>query len=70
MRARRGAILATVLATFLLVNLVVGAVINNYHEVQEIEKHQNSTASDIDKRIIELSKELQTLLQVRAARSD
>ena len=56
------------LSTFLLVNLVVGAVINNYQEVQEIEKHAKSSASDLDKRIMELSRELESLLRIRATR--
>lgn len=58
------------LATFLLINLVVGAVINNYHEVQEIQKHERSTASELDKRIIELSGELQALLKAKVAKEE
>ena len=59
-----------VLSTFLLINLVVGAVINNYNEVQEIEKHEKLGLTDVDKRIIELSSELKTLLTVRAIREN
>jgi voltage-gated sodium channel len=59
-----------ILATFLLINLVVGAIINNYQEVQEIEKHSKSNASEIDKRIIEISQELNELLKARAGKTD
>ena len=59
-----------ILSTFLLINLVVGAVINNYNEVQEIEKHEELGLDDVDKRIIELSSELQTLLTVRAQKAN
>ena len=59
-----------ILRPFLLINLVVGAVINNYNEVQEIEKHEELVLDDVDKRIIELSSELQTLLTVRAQKAN
>lgn len=55
-----------ILATFLLVNLIVGAIINNYQEVQEIERHRlgrNEPQSNTDARILELSTELNTLLR-------
>ena len=57
-----------ILATFLLVNLIVGAVINNYQEVQEIESRgrTHGTRAEIDARILELSKELHSLLRLRA----
>jgi voltage-gated sodium channel len=57
-----------VLATFLLVNLIVGAIINNYQEVQEIEAHgrKHGPDADIDAKILELSKELHTLIRLRS----
>lgn len=52
-----------IVATFLLVNLIVGAVINNYQEVQEIERHRRSTADD--RRLIELLAEMEALVRAR-----
>ena len=59
-----------ILSTFLLINLVVGAVINNYNEVQEIEKHEKLGLNDVDKQIIEASKKLQHLLAIRQAKEN
>lgn len=50
-------------STFLLINLVVGAVLNNYQVVHEKEKMKGLSAEDLDLRIIELSRELSQLLQ-------
>ncbi|MFZ4574979.1 MAG: ion transporter [Phycisphaerales bacterium] len=53
------------IATFLLVNLLVGAVINNYQKVQDIEQHR--TAADTsDQRLRELVRELDAILEARA----
>ncbi len=51
------------ISTFLLINLVVGAVLNNYQIVHEKEKMKNMTPESVDQRIAELSKELSELLQ-------
>ena len=58
------------LSTFLLINLVVGAVINNYNEVQEIERHRHLSEEDLDGRIAELAQELQTLIRQRQLRNE
>lgn len=55
-----------VIATFLLVNLIVGAIINNYQEVQEIERRRRERRDLSDERILELSKELHSLLRERS----
>lgn len=52
-----------VLSTFLLINLLVGAIINNYQEVQEIEQRRHIT--DDERRILELSEELNHLIRRR-----
>lgn len=52
-----------ILSTFLLINLMVGAIINNYQEVQQIELHRH--LADDDRRIMELSAELNRLLRNR-----
>ena len=54
-------------ATFLLVNLIVGAVINNYQKVQEIEQHRSLAPDTSDHRLRELVRELDAILNVRAA---
>lgn len=57
-----------IFATFLLVNLIVGAIINNYQEVQEIE-HRKAMALDLtDARLRELVAELDAILRSRLAR--
>ncbi len=64
-----------VVSTFLLINLIVGAVLNNYQEVQEAEKArraaiENPGSADpavSDRRLAELAKEMQAILKQRAA---
>lgn len=51
------------IGTFLLINLVVGAVLNNYQEVHESEKNKNVDEESLDARIASLSKELNQLLE-------
>ena len=51
------------ISTFLLINLVVGAVLNNYQVVHEKEKMKAMSDVDLDVRIAELSRELSQLLQ-------
>ena len=57
------------IATFILVNLIVGAIINNYQEVQAAEKHRihktPSQLDEIDQRIEELAGEM---LNIKASR--
>lgn len=56
-----------IIATFILINLVVGAIINNYQEVQNIEKTRASAERATDERIEQLVAELHELLQARKA---
>jgi voltage-gated sodium channel len=53
------------IGTFLLINLVVGAVLNNYQEAHENERKRLAALEpdDLDSRIAELSKELNQLLE-------
>lgn len=53
------------ISAFLLVNLVVGAVLNNYQEAHtiEIRKKEAADADTLDARIAHLSKELNHLLE-------
>lgn len=55
------------ISTFLLINLVVGAVLNNYQEVHAIEKRQKDELEPetLDMRIAAVSKELNELLEQR-----
>lgn len=55
-----------VIATFLLVNLIVGAVINNYQRVQEIEQHRILAPETGEHRLRELVRELDAILAARA----
>lgn len=55
-----------VVATFLLVNLIVGAVINNYQKVQDIEEHRLLAPDTSERRMRELIRELDAILQTRA----
>lgn len=55
------------IGTFVLINLIVGAIVNNYQEVQQIEKHKAEAAQATDERIEELAAELNRLLQARKA---
>lgn len=60
------------LSTFLLINLVVGAVLNNYQEVhnQEIKKHGGEGETEtLDARIARLSKELNLLLEEKLSQT-
>jgi voltage-gated sodium channel len=54
------------IATFLLVNVLVGAVINNYQKVQDIEHHRTSATDTSENRIRELVDELDAILKSRA----
>ncbi len=56
-------------ATFLLVNLIVGAVINNYQKVQDIEEHRVLAPDTSEQRVRELVRELDAILNSRAERS-
>ncbi len=59
-----------VVATFLLVNLIVGAVINNYQKVQDIEEHRALAPDTSDRRARELVAELDAILKARAETRD
>lgn len=52
-------------ATFLLVNLIVGAIINNYQQVQEIEQHRSLAPDTSERRLRELVTELDAILKAR-----
>ena len=54
-----------VVATFLLVNLIVGAVINNYQQVQEIEQRRLLAPDTSERRLRELVRELDAILNSR-----
>jgi voltage-gated sodium channel len=53
-------------ATFLLVNLLVGAVINNYQKVQEIEQHRSLAPDTSEQRLRELVREIDAILSTRS----
>lgn len=55
-----------VIATFLLVNLIVGAVINNYQKVQDIEDHRALAPDTSERRLRELVRELDAILSSRS----
>ena len=55
-----------VVATFLLVNLIVGAVINNYQKVQDIEEHRSLAPDTSERRVRELVRELDAILNSRS----
>jgi len=55
-----------VVATFLLVNLIVGAVINNYQKVQDIEDHRSLAPDTSEQRMRELVRELDAILNSRS----
>ncbi|MCX5658883.1 MAG: ion transporter [Planctomycetota bacterium] len=55
-----------VVATFLLVNLIVGAVINNYQKVQDIEDHRSLAPDTSERRVRELVQELDAILNSRS----
>lgn len=54
-----------VVATFLLVNLIVGAVINNYQKVQDIEDSRSRVIDTSEQRLRELVRELDAILHAR-----
>lgn len=54
-----------VIATFLLVNLIVGAVINNYQKVQDIEEHRTLAPDTSERRLRDLVRELDAILSSR-----
>ncbi len=54
-----------VIATFLLVNLIVGAVINNYQKVQDIEDHRLLAPDTSEGRVRQLVRELDAILNTR-----
>lgn len=58
-----------VIATFLLVNLIVGAVINNYQKVQDIEEHRSLAPDTSEQRVRELVRELDAILNSRSHNS-
>ena len=58
-----------VVATFLLVNLIVGAVINNYQKVQDIEDHRSLAPDTSERRLRELVRELDAILSSRSNQS-
>lgn len=55
------------LGTFILINLVVGAIINNYQEVQEVEHARTIDPNDLDAQIAAKMTELQQLMSRRQA---
>lgn len=57
------------ISTFLLINLVVGAVLNNYQTVHDMEKMKETCNGDLDGRIAELSRELSQLLQQKLSQN-
>ena len=56
------------IGTFVLINLIVGAIVNNYQEVQQIERRRARAHEATDERIEELLGELQELLRARRER--
>lgn len=54
------------MSTFVILNLVVGAIINNYHEVQEIEKRKEINAAERDQEIMDLMERLKFLMEAKA----
>jgi voltage-gated sodium channel len=54
-----------IVSTFLLINLIVGAVLNNYQEVQEAEHARTSNLNTSDQRLRALVNELDTILKQR-----
>lgn len=53
------------IGTFVLINLIVGAIVNNYQEVQAIEHRRSRAPEATDERIEALVNELQELLRAR-----
>lgn len=54
------------LGTFILINLVVGAIINNYQKVQEAEHNRTAAPDTGDARLAALVDELQAILKQRS----
>ncbi|MCC5877961.1 MAG: ion transporter [Candidatus Sumerlaeia bacterium] len=57
-------------STFVMLNLIVGAIINNYAEVQQIEKHRKSKADISDERLEQLVHEMNELLAIRRGKKE
>lgn len=57
------------IGTFVLINLIVGAIVNNYQEVQQIEQRRSRAHEATDERIEALVNELQELLRARKTRN-
>lgn len=56
-----------IVSTFLLINLIVGAVLNNYQEVQEAERNRERKLDTSDARLAELAAEMQAILKARGS---
>lgn len=56
-----------IISTFLLINLIVGAVLNNYQQVQDAERHRAAAPDISEQRLRELVEELDAILKQRAA---
>jgi voltage-gated sodium channel len=54
-----------IVSTFLLINLIVGAVLNNYQEVQETERNRHRKLDTSDARLRELTAEMTAILKAR-----
>lgn len=54
-----------IVSTFLLINLIVGAVLNNYQQVQEVENAKKSRLDVSDARLRELVDEMNTIMKHR-----
>ncbi|GDX98627.1 hypothetical protein LBMAG48_10310 [Phycisphaerae bacterium] len=54
-----------IVSTFLLINLIVGAVLNNYQEVQEAERNRERNLDTSDERLLEITREMQAILKAR-----
>lgn len=52
-------------STFVMLNLIVGAIINNYAEVQQIEKHRHSELDTSDEALERLVHQMNELLATR-----
>ncbi len=52
-----------IVSTFLLINLIVGAVLNNYQQVQEVEDAKRSKLDASDTRLKELIEEMNAIMK-------
>jgi voltage-gated sodium channel len=59
-----------IVSTFLLINLIVGAVLNNYQEVQEVERAKRERLDTSERRLRELAAEMQAILKHRATHQE